>query len=390
MKNFDLYLIFIFLLSYTSCEERHKIINAEGTILELDVSNVLEEKEKDVYVSQLAQKIHYIPLETKDSCLLISVNNIYLAQNSIFVSDSKKLLKFDKSGKFIKQIGAFGRGPGEYDSLIKFAINEFLKEIYILSHMTRIMLVYDLETGAFKRNFKINIDVSKFDVFPHGNIAFLTNDLPVGTGLHSIDEVQVTDNEGMIIATGQNDERNNNRSTTIGYANLYKIKNDEFRYIYNFGDTLYSITKDYIRKPHIVFNLNNKIKREKLMIDPFSDEIQFLDFISIPRILENNNYIFITFQKGIGIGKWHFINVIYDKNSEDLIPVSNFINDIDGGISFWPRHSFGNILITSYEAIQIIDYYHSTLGIISHSEEFTSMVNKLKISDNPVLVFLEN
>ncbi|MDD4227645.1 MAG: 6-bladed beta-propeller [Mariniphaga sp.] len=388
-KYLSIIIVLLCFCTFISCKQRKKITDVDGSVLKLDLRSVLDEKEEEIFLSDLTSEIKYIPLETNDSCLLFSVNNIYLTQNYIFISDSKKLFQFDKTGRFIKQIGSLGRGPGEHDASIKFSTDTFNREIYILSNMIRMMNVYDIETGVFKRSFKVNIDVSKFEIFPQGNIVYLTTELPVGILLHTIDEVYVTDKNGKFLASCQNYNRLNNRSTTMGFVHFYRVKKDELRYMYNFQDTLYSLTENFIRKPHAVFNLDNKIKREKLMVDPFNNEIQFPDFISIPRIHENNKFIFITLQKGIGIGEWDFINILYDKKSHDLTPTDGFINDMDGGLSFWPQFSFGNTLITSYQANQILEHYKSTIGTVHHSESFIELTKNLNPEDNPVLVILD-
>jgi hypothetical protein len=378
--NLKYYLFIIFPLfscAFISCNHK-KIIDVDESVLKLDTRSVLNEKEKDFLLTDLTKKIKYIPLETNDSCLLYSVNNICLTQDNIFVSDSKKLFQFDKSGKFIKQIGSEGRGPGEHDKRIRFAVDTFNKEIFILSYMIRMMNVYDLETGAFKRSFKLNIDVSKFEIFPKGNIVFLTTELNTDIQLHTLDEIYITDNNGNPIASCQNNSRQYNRSSILGFAHFYRTKKDELRYMYNFRDTLYSLTEDLIRKPYVVFNLDNKIKREKLMLDPSNQEIQFPDFISIPGILENNKFLFITIQKGIGIREWDFFNVLYDKKTELLTPIVGFINNIDGGLAFWPKFSIENTLITSYEANQILEHYKSTIGTVQHSEGFIELAKNLK------------
>ncbi len=372
---------------FYSCNKK-QVMCDDKSILHLNLRAVLKEKEKEFFLTDLTSKIKYIPLETNDSCLLYSVNNICLTQDNIFVSDSKKLFQFDKSGKFIKQIGSEGRGPGEHDTRIRFAVDTYNREIFILSYMIRMMNVYDLETGAFKRSFKVDIDVSKFEIFPQGNIVFLTRESDVGTLLHTLDEVYITDNNGNQIASCLNNTRLNNRSSILGFAHFYRVKKDELRYMYNFRDTLYSLNEDFIRKPYVVFNLDNNIKREKLMIDPLNQEIQFPDFISIPGILENSKFFFITGQRGLGSGKWNFFSVLYDKKTEDLTPTTGFANDLDGGLAFWPRFSIENTLITSYEANQILEHYKSTIGTIQHSESFIELAKKLNPEDNPVLVIV--
>jgi len=77
--------------------------------------------------------IKIIPLQTNDNCILgeiyqaqIEVNFFYLldgATNTIFI--------FDKSGKYISKINAYGNGPGKYSNASEMQINPFNGQVEI-------------------------------------------------------------------------------------------------------------------------------------------------------------------------------------------------------------------------------------------------------------------
>lgn len=106
-------------------------------------------------------------------------------------------------------------------------------------------------------------------------------------------------------------------------------------------------------------------------------------------LTERINHTFITTQNGIGGTERYLNNILYDKKATVLTKTGDFINDIDGGMSFWPKFSAGNTLITHFQAYEFIDHYRSTVGTIDHGESFINLVNNLEEGDNPVLVLVQ-
>jgi hypothetical protein len=84
-----------------------------------------------VPLSAIGFNIQYIPLETNSASLLKTILHIELCDSIIFVCDNDKLLKFDTAGRFIKQIGIKGNGPGEYPSINDFSVDKINQLIYI-------------------------------------------------------------------------------------------------------------------------------------------------------------------------------------------------------------------------------------------------------------------
>ena len=64
-----------------------------------------------VNLSRIGKELSYLPLETSPQCLIQEIDKILFSKSFIFVNDTRnRLLQFDKSGKFLRQIGSLGRG----------------------------------------------------------------------------------------------------------------------------------------------------------------------------------------------------------------------------------------------------------------------------------------
>ncbi len=83
-------------------------------VYSIDVYTAYQDR-KPVRLSQIADDIEYIPLETTRECLIDrSIQNIIVTQSDIFIFDYNLGYRFSSKGKFINSIGVKGKGPGEF------------------------------------------------------------------------------------------------------------------------------------------------------------------------------------------------------------------------------------------------------------------------------------
>ena len=102
--------------------------------------------------------IELIPLETNDNVLIGRMWKIIYHKNRYYALDifrpKYKVFVFDESGKFIKQIGSYGQGPGEYYYMLDdMLINPFTGNIDLLSAWGHIY-TYDLSGKHVKTSSK--------------------------------------------------------------------------------------------------------------------------------------------------------------------------------------------------------------------------------------------
>lgn len=119
----------IYILSLTLCAlfvscTRTSSDNATNGIPIVSISC---EKNQVLNLSEFADSIEIIPLETNDDCLIGWIHRIVSTDDRYYLSsavsyDTEKLFVFDKKGKFIGQIGKEGEGPEEYLGMNDFAL----------------------------------------------------------------------------------------------------------------------------------------------------------------------------------------------------------------------------------------------------------------------------
>lgn len=331
-------------------------------------------------LSTLGRKIEYVPLETDSACLIQNISNVFLTDSLIFVSDNDRLLKFDKNGKFIKQIGTKGRGPGEYPNLGNFQIDEGNKEIFVIS--SRIVLIYDFN-GNFKRDFKIDFPCRQFILNESGELILHPFNLPT-PGTDTVYSLYITDRKGTVLKKFENTLPRTNRGLIVPVSPLYM--HDGTPHFMEFGiDTLYNYGNNE-KKPYAIFNLGNL----KFPPDPTMSEVpQINGKIWINEIRETKKLFFVNIWRDLSDS---ISNCIFDKSSASFSILKNggFTNDIDGGMAFWPKKIINDNLMLDY--VDAFNLIKTTNKIQKNNNEQTSQLNnlitQLSETSNPVLIIL--
>ncbi|MCF8360971.1 MAG: 6-bladed beta-propeller [Prolixibacteraceae bacterium] len=118
-----------------------------------DIVSINAEIENAVNVLDITEYFHpeYIMLEKNEQCLIGEIHKAAIYSDYIIVLDkqiSKGVYLFNRSGKFIRQIGSKGKGRGEYLYLEDF--NVINDKIFLLSGLDRKLLVYDFDGNIIR------------------------------------------------------------------------------------------------------------------------------------------------------------------------------------------------------------------------------------------------
>lgn len=97
-------------------------------------------------LSFLTEEAEIIHLDNRDEAL-VSDSRLLASDNYILIWNNKQnpFKLFDRKGKFLTTIGAYGQGPNEYLNVYDASLDEKNNRIYILPWQSAQILVYDLE-----------------------------------------------------------------------------------------------------------------------------------------------------------------------------------------------------------------------------------------------------
>jgi len=386
MKHKHLFILgyCLFLIACMSCQNSEQ----DEELHIINVRNCLENPKESMSMSALYSKISYIPLETADEALLHNINKVIMHKNFIFVSDNRSVCQFDETGKFIRTIGSAGSGPGEYIGMIRFSIDQVNDEVLIYSTKTHTLNAYDANDGTFLKSKELPFYLSDFSHLKNGAFAFFTREFNKNFDRFTIAEAYLLDNDREIVDSISNYNRYKIENYSMGYVNIYSVT-DGVNYMYNFKDTLYQINKSFIRQPMAWFDFDNIDDGNILDVYPAAGQIQYSDFLWVSNLVGCSDYYYITVRNGFaGEGTDNASILIYNKNNRVVSNIGGLLNDIDQGMSFWPRWIQNDKLISFIHAHEILSFAENVNGV-NQEGAFWQIADNLSENDNPVLVIVE-
>lgn len=418
-------LIFIPLLIY-SCNSNKKRIIANNQI---DVEQAVGSG-AILNLSDYASDIQYIPLETNEESVLGAIRDIAYESNKIYVRDNNNVVKiFDNSGKYLSTINRSGRGPQEYNRIGSFRPAPQDKGVYILDNAGDLFLYEHDGTFIEKRS------LPKEENMRFSSFAFIDNSIFVATHAMNMsnleagnidynvfllnDSLATISEKSFFQAEGVKTTMDGGKITSISIfiKNLYLHKYDnQVRFLFDSQDTILTVNREGVFKDAYLLNYGkykeSKEDKEMHTLGALKKSIQIT-----PPFFETENHLYLKFDFGEyapekivtekkGVEAFNGIsgvmnaqtdanvNALFDKRSGKLIllnrPTPNtigFVEDISGGLPFWPRYmgSQGE-LITYANTFDIIDAAELDNQNSSFIKELST---KIKEDDNPVVVIVK-
>ena len=385
-------IFFICINSY--CQHSPYIIS-----IEKELTNI-----KPTGLKEIGSTIIYIPLETSKECFLKDLIKIVVTDSYIAVQDLDKILLFDISGHFISEIGKRGRGPGEYQGWISdFCFSLDGNKIYLLSTggNNYICMEFDVK-GFFIRSYQldskyIRMIPLKDNLFVfHPNNAHKDRD-PI---LHSL---VISDLQNNIQKTYKNHHKLTVENSRIGYvggSSFYSYKgNMRFR---EFGaDTIFTVTEKGLL-PYAIFSLGKKLMPVDIFVPAnflLSDGSVNLDRLLRPH---EGKYFLTSAREDVDniyfrLEDWRkSLLGFFSKrsNTVKIIGVEGFQNDINGGLPFFPKYAYDDILFDYVNAFDMrehalrknVDEMKKLYG--KNWDDLIKLVNSLNDESNPIVVMI--
>jgi len=400
MKHIAKFII-VFYLSLTSCKEVPQIDSKELKVI--DVAGGVG-KSRQVYLSEIADTIDYIPLETTPASLLTNPSHeriLYEKGILNFTQKNGQIKLFNSKGEYISTLNKLGRGPQEYETLGIIHIDNASENIIIKS--INKIVEYSL-SGKFIRtiilptpNMIENIVIRYF--LKLGDRYFfcgsVTNPVIItDSSLNVIKKLKYPLEELDFVEI----IKNSSPSLVTPYIYLYK---DRIRLINGINKYVLSIDKDLSVDTVFIIDYgkyspeNNKSGSRYPNNSPYLWRYRYF--------FESNNYLFMRFHIGSLSDKpYKMLNpsgqewidpnacALFNKETEEFtfldqpeINQIGFVDDIEGGPGIWPMYvSADNYMISYIPADEFIAHAESH----KVSEKYKTIAAGLKETDNYVFV----
>ncbi len=372
-------LVLLIALLFFACQAEKK-----SELLVIDVETGIENP-GEILCSDFIGSFEYIPLETRDSCLIDGNPAVQILDNNLLVRTPNDCFLFDaKTGKFKTRIGKRGRGPGEYRQTIDLI--DFDNSTVFFAGQNGDLLEYSLQNKFIKsikiptyndgfENPSIPIAYTSYKnwiVCHFGNLTGTEKKFLMGIN-------KSTGNADFIIPNKRIFEYNGLKISAKEVA-FYRF-NNEFYMKEDYNDTIYCM-QDSLLIPHVVLSAG----RFQLTHEMYWDKnVEETEFVTPGDVFETNN--FLTFQ--YFYRKKPYFG-LYSKKHQNVVvtEIENGLkNDIDNFVNFKPFMG-----ITNHVLVGIADAYVVTEWFLKNSEKIDQLppelqkLRNIKETDNPVVM----
>lgn len=374
LLSFSLVLLFG---CYSDSKSKHSNIEV------VDLEYAFNHREQ-IMLSEIANEIIYTPLETTKDCLLGRALRVFLNDEFIIAIAYRQIYLFDRySGKFLFEIGKYGKEPDGYrNTIFVMPFNEKTNRIYAKGWQPNSYYEYSL-SGKLENILFAPINTKSFcKINDSISISYIRN-------------YSGKENKRLIIF----DENNNFNNILFNYSTFEKTNNvvswkghgwfymfdEKINFFELFNDTVYQVINQKI-SPKYVFHMGK-------YSPPYEEQssIKFLNkkenFFFINDLIESDNLLFFSTEH-----KSKHLSGFYSKvNNEAFISSSEgFQNDIDGFISFIPKSISNNkFLIGFSEAYKVHQWFKDNPQKAANLPEQLQKLKNIKETDNPVVMIVK-
>jgi len=296
-------LLFLALIVSCSCGRK----STDNTIKPDSVLGIdlLSEPEYEITgLSDIAENIEYIPLQTMENSLIgaytLKIPNIgdrIYIQNGGFKGE---ILCFDMNGKFLFKISSEGRGPEEYDFITDFDVSSDNKILTILSGSTRKLVSYGISDTGFTFLKSITLKEPapwRVSIVPETDKVFMS--IPSWLGTEPALSLLINASGDTILSrpnsykferiqTGRAGTRSiEGKFLTYTTGDLVCFKED-------FSDTVFYVdARNSLFKPRIIFDTHGTSFTPEMRGG--SEKLKDNSTTYIPKIFETSRYVFCLY-----------------------------------------------------------------------------------------------
>jgi hypothetical protein len=288
----------------------------------IDLSELCNDKFADFL--PLLDEYRLVKLEATDDCLIGEIRKVVLADTLIFVNDAfiaNKLFLFNDKGKFIRQIGRKGQGPGEYVQVSDFYYDETTGEILLYDQFRSRIMYFDL-AGKHLRDKKQIISYINFTKIDD---EYVYKTLDNNEHIPAVDESYITVGSDSVpvkyVCLPE-------LKIKFGSDNLHKINDTTATFCIPFYDTIYHYSRGVLSAEYFI-----KLPKGKRLPSNFQ-AISSYDYEKFRNEFPNSEYMYY---------KGHFLenddyfqcSIYISKKGEYIFLYNKETGEITGGVNGW-------------------------------------------------------
>lgn len=354
-------------------------------------------KAKQLYLSEIADSIEYIRLETNKENMVGMVRDIQLSDDYLFFNDLVVVTQFTRDGKFIRKVNRLGHGPDEFDCQ-SYCVDPIDQIITMTGHYKKEIYQFDFNGKLINKFFPNSMPpyyVQSIQKVPGKDIIIMNFDISCGNMPYRFFLVS---GNGTILKKVPNfdDYTHHERVVESTYFSspFFLTPDLNLLYKHQLFDTIFNIQSDKKIYPQYVYNLgNNKLSiREYVALGsrklPYSI---FLDKIFIMKVMDTKRFIFFTH---LSANKSYL--GLYDKFSHTVSYnyQNTVINDMDGGIDvdFGEMYQYKNKIYCVINPMDLLKKEEGSNRIVKDNglqKNLMALKSRINENDNPIIMVIK-
>jgi len=373
---------FIFLvplMTLCSGPRTDKIDNEKIQAINIDRAFNVEENRN---LSEIARDYKWVKLETTEDCFISQIEKVFITDRNILVFDRVRsnVFVFDLNGRFLNRIGRTGKGPGEYVKVNIVCVdnNDFC---YLWDYMSHNLLRFSI-SGEYIKSKHYDIALNEIEYIDKDHLVlFMARKYSDVNDYFQIAIVDSSLNLSSRLFSTKNN-RDMDWKEYLGRFSLYHFGGKVCYWEGYRNDTVYEICSSHEVIGKFILDYDCD-KMPYSIYKDYKKHNENMHMAKITEVFETKSKLFV---KAIVHGRE--INSIIDKENGGQYHLSSlkdwerrildyndvFMNDIDGGMPFWPRGvgtSNENIVFCWYDMVTIKQYLNererrSTLKADNH------------------------
>ena len=336
-------------------------------------------------LSQQAEKITYIPLETHPKGLIGRVYKIEYANNHLFIQDDQNtIFVFTDQGKYRSTINFHGKGPGEFVNISDFTIDPDHQEVLILAGSK--ILRFDFN-AKFKEQFLCKVATATIgylkDLYVVHTPMNYQETGPEGTSVSMVFFDRTGKRVGDYKSLLPNKLGENSRYLVYSYFQRFE---NHLLFREPFDNTVLRIDENMKVAPYILIDLGKKKIPQELYDDPENYRANRGKYVEFAQILELKTSILLRFlyQDKLRTGMFKPAKSTYTG-----FQTSSGEPGIENDLTNLPFKPLGNSisgdLISCYNAIDLIGKSANLKTKSINGCQIKSSVGTIGNNDNPII-----
>lgn len=393
-------------LSLAACQNKQPVnettielspLNYECSTLNINLDSV--GYDENINLSSFFEEVSFIPLETNDHSLLGRINQFLMKGDTIFILDAtltKRVLVFDKQGRFLGQVGDVGEGPAEYREASDLGLSK--DQLYVFDNRSQRILFYHLSDLKFSHAIKLGQRQnarSRYICVDDSSRIYTDVYFPGGASPYLIQEFDT--NNRIINKWLSTDFYNRGYSSAVRFTgeSFFHKTTVGIRFMHFASDSIMEI-RDGSVYPYLAFQYYDRPSNKEIKnlskegnVESILDAIAQLDGVhNILHYTEGERYILFFFNEGRFTN-----NFIYDKKKKECHQGGFFVHDlispdlINHSVvprPIWEDEENVYFYIHPMEMSRFVKMIHQ--GEISVSNKNKAVLSQLDEEANPILI----